>query len=86
MSSDLITYLFEMIQWNLPIGKSGAQLLLKYLMMFTSFLFLLMVTPLFTYAIALLYGTMDEIANATQLRKEVANIGTHRNLRGLMRE
>lgn len=86
MSSDLVTYLFELIQWNLPIGRSGAQLLLKYLMMFTSFLFLLMVTPLFTYAIALLYGTMDEIANATQLRKEVANIGTHRNLRGLMRE
>ncbi|MEM9820130.1 MAG: stage II sporulation protein M [Bacteroidota bacterium] len=86
MDSFLVWFYLDIIGWNFALEQEALNQLLYVSATFTSLLILCLIYCLFMYGMGLLYHTLIEIVDATDLKIRIDNIGKRRSIQGMKLE
>jgi len=86
MDSFLIWFYLDLIGWNFALEQEALNQLLYIMATFTSLFILCLIYCLFMYGMGLLYHSLVEIVNATELKKRIEMIGTRKSIQGMKME
>lgn len=86
ISSPLMDLVIDFVQWNLRLRDGDGIVIMRYGLTFLVQVMLGFATALLSFTLAIQAAVLVEQTEATSLRKQIEQLGTTRDLRGLVRE
>ena len=86
LGSDFLWKYIDIISWNLELDELTSELVLDGILTFVFMLMFSMILPILIGSIAIFYGSLQEIKDATHLQERIKNIGVKHRAFGMEKE